>query len=169
MTLTAEVLERCLNNSAKKSKGTVNQSGRQTRTIMVKQLLVDLGIKKEYSTYASQVLPKDSEWMCDVVWWDSYRDGDQLLRSIPLAAECEWGNEEAIWHDFQKLLIIRASVRVMIFRAKSRCEASKLQKKLERQIRCFVSSQEGDRYLFASYVDSEESPFAVKEYVFRNP
>ena len=163
MTLTAEALERCLNNSAKKSKGTVNQSG--TRTKMVKQLLVDLSGGK-YTSYASQV-SEWGEWMCDVVWWDTYPN--QLLRSIPLAAECEWGNEAAIWDDFQKLLIIRASVRVMIFRAKSRCEASKLQEELECQIRCFVSSQEGDRYLFASYVDSEESPFTVEEYVFRNP
>ena len=136
---------------------------------MVKQLLVCLGKKRDYTPYASQVREGEGEWMCDVVWWDTYRDPDQLLRSIPLAAECEWGNEEAIWHDFQKLLIIRASVRVLIFCAKSRCEALKLQEELECQIRCFESSQEGDRYLFASYVDSEESPFTVEEYVFRNP
>jgi hypothetical protein len=110
--------------------------------------------------------------MCDVVWWDSGKDG--LLRSIPLAAECEWGRnkkdewKQDVWDDFQKLLIIRAAVRVMIFCADSRDRASSLVEELKQQIQCFDSSQEGDnKYLFASRVDEENPPFSVNEYVFR--
>ena len=103
--------------------------------------------------------------MCDVVWWDSGKDG--LLRSIPLVAESEWGNRPDVWDDFQKLLIIRAAVRVMIFSADSSPEASSLVEELKQQIQYFVSSQERARYLFASRVDEENPPFSVEEYVFK--
>ena len=102
--------------------------------------------------------------MCDVVWWDSNKG--ELLRSIPLAAECEWGNKQNVWDDFQKLLVIRADIRVLIFKCNSRDKASILVEKLNRQIKVFKSSQKGDRYLFASYVEKEKPPFSVKEYVY---
>ena len=33
----------------------------------------------------------------------------------PLVAECEWGNKGGIEDDFEKLLLARAGVRMMIF------------------------------------------------------
>ena len=111
----------------------------------------------------------NGEWMYDVVWADLIEDEslDELLRSIPLVAECEWGNKQQVWDDFQKLLISCAEVRVLIFQCSSRDHASSLVEELKRQIQCFDSRQEGERYLFASYVEEENPPFSVEEYVFR--
>ncbi len=167
MTLTAETLERCLNGLAEEaSRSRPGWWPDKKWTKRVKQLLVQRADNK-YETYASGVPEAtDGEWMCDVVWWDSDENG--LLSRIPLAAECEWAKKEQdVWDDFQKLLIIRADVRVMIFDAKSRNDASSLVKDLKKQIKCFKSSQEGDTYLFASYVEKVNPPFSVKEYVFR--
>ena len=166
MTLSAETLEKGLNALAVEARR--NRRGwSDTRwTKRVKQLLVQLAGNK-YETYASGVPEAtDGEWMCDVVWWDTGKD--ELLHRIPLAAECEWAKKEQdVWDDFQKLLIIRAERRVMIFDAKSCNDASSLVEKLKKQIKCFKSSQEGDTYLFASYVEKVNPPFSVKEYVFR--
>ena len=162
MTLTAETLERRLNDLAKE-RSRIDDGGDGEWTKRVKQLLVQLAGNK-YETYASGVPEAtDGEWMCDVVWWHSGKD--ELLHRIPLVAECEWPKKEQdVWDDFQKLLIIRADVRVMIFSANSRPEASKLVEELKQQIECFDSSQEGDTYLFASYVHTESLPFSVEEY-----
>ena len=164
MTLTAKTLNQRLNTLAEKARRSRRGWWSDTEwTRRVKQLLVELA--DNYKTCASISDATWGEWMCDVIWWDSGKD--KLLRRIPLAAECEWGKEQDVWDDFQKLLITRAAVRVMIFSDNSRPEASKLVEELKRQIQYFRSSQKGDRYLFASYVEEENPPFSVEEYVFR--
>ena len=163
MTLTAEKLERRLNDLAEEASRSDDGWLDGKWTEKVKQLLVQLAGNK-YQTYASGVPEAtDGEWMCDVVWWNSGKD--ELLRSIPLVAECEWPKKEQdVWDDFQKLLIIRADVRVMIFSDNSPPADSSLVKELKKQIEYFDSSQEGDTYLFASYVHTESLPFSVEEY-----
>lgn len=165
MKLTAKTLERGLNDLAEEASRSGWSDTEWTRR--VKQLLTELGKDKSYEvavtgegcTWGAKG-GKGSEWMCDVVWADL--NEDELIRSIPLAAECEWGTKQDVWDDFQKLLIIRAAVRVMIFHNAS----SRLVEEFKQQIKCFVSSQEGDKYLFASYVHSKSPPFSVEEYVY---
>ena len=55
----------------------------------------------------------------------------------------------------------------MIFSADSRSEASRLVEDLKQQIQRFDLSENDARYLFASYVQEEEPPFSVEEYVLR--
>lgn len=167
MTLTSETLEKHLNNLAERASRSSGRFGKKERTRGVERLLTKLGkamgyrvaVKGEGCDWGK------SEWMNDVVWADL--NEDELIRSIPLAVECEWGTKQEVWDDFQKLLICRAEVRVMIFSANSCDKASSLVEELNRQIERFVSSQKGDKYLFASYVEKENPPFSVKEYVFR--
>ena len=52
------------------------------------------------------------EWLYDVTWLEY--EGE-LLTDAPLVAECEWSGGEEIDHDFQKLLLARAGVRLTIF------------------------------------------------------
>ena len=171
MTLTAEKLERRLNDLAEEASRSGGRFGKKKRTRRVEQLLTKLGRDMGYKVAVKGEGCNwgNGEWMYDVVWADLIEDESlgELLRSIPLAAECEWGNTQEVWDDFQKLLIGRAEVRVMIFCADSPDKASSLVKKLKKQIQCFDSSQEGDRYLFASHVDGENPPFSVKKYVFK--
>ena len=37
------------------------------------------------------------------------------MASVPVAAECEWGDIDHILEDFQKLLLARVAVRVFIY------------------------------------------------------
>ena len=53
------------------------------------------------------------EWLYDVTWLEYDRDG--CVTAAHLVAECEWGDITDIDEDFQKLLLARATVRLMIF------------------------------------------------------
>ena len=64
------------------------------------------------------------EWLYDVTWLEYERESDDFkwpsaaLIKAPLVAECEWGrgnNLGYIVEDFEKLLLARADVRLMIF------------------------------------------------------
>ena len=133
----------------------------------VKQELVRRGRENGYRTCASAI-PDDApaacqpdwgEWLYDLVWLDV---PDQMfaVNGLPLVAEIEWGNEGDVWDDFQKLLVARADVRVMVFD-----ECPGLVERLTRQIERFTGSVAGDRYLLASYADYR---FTVVEYEVSN-
>ena len=56
------------------------------------------------------------EWLYDFTCLEyKHNDDGGWLKGIPVVAECEWGNKDCIGDDFQKLLLARADVRVMIF------------------------------------------------------
>ena len=55
----------------------------------------------------------DREWLYDVTCLDY--DAEYFLRQTVLVAECQWGPEEEIYGDFEKLLVAQAAVRVMVF------------------------------------------------------
>ena len=68
--------------------------------------------------YASRVAEDSpvsgSEWVFDVTCL--LYDSEGYQRRLVLAAECEWSRiEYELWRDFEKLLVSRADVRVMVF------------------------------------------------------
>ena len=91
------------------------------------------------------------EWLYDVVWLNYWEDhDDHPLRSVPLVAECEWGFYKRIKEDFQKLLLARATVRLMIYNGDhegSRQTAERLAK----HIRKFNGSHVEDAWLLAAW------------------
>ena len=157
MTLTAETLERSLNNLAEEASRNDDNWPTGEWTRRVKQLLVQLA-DNNYTVYASEVT-ENGEWMYDVVWIDLV---EGRIRAIPLVAECEWGWRPEVSDDFQKLLISRAEVRVMIFCANSREAASSLVEELKQQIEYFRPRRVGDTYLLSSHVSTESPPFSVE-------
>ena len=100
-----------------------------TNTMWTQEVLTTLcksGKDLSFTTWASGKVPKEfrngGEWLYDVTWCKHASD-EMLesipvesipLESIPLVAECEWGNIELIQEDFEKLLVARARVRVMV-------------------------------------------------------
>ena len=38
------------------------------------------------------------------------------IQRIPFVAECEWGSKNDVYDDFEKLLLARADLRVMVFK-----------------------------------------------------
>ena len=66
-----------------------------------------------------------------------------------MAAECEWGHERAVYNDFEKILIARADVRVMVFDG-ARLQDDDKFREMETFIRRYRHTQAGDTYLLAA-------------------
>ena len=129
---------------------------RAEKTIEVKTVLVDAcnAIDDDVATYASPIeeLNVDgAEWLYDVT---------AILYNIPvencfsrtvLVAECEWDDEENIMIDFQKLLLARADVRVMVFDGTWHPEYQELFEIFETNIDNNQQAQLGDIWLFAAW------------------
>lgn len=92
------------------------------------------------------------EWLYDVTCL-VYHD-DAYLKRIPLVAESEWGNPQAIFYDFEKLLLARADVRVMVFDGGYWGEEENKFETLARYITRCDRTEPGDTYLLAAYTDA---------------
>ena len=99
---------------------------RKYRTEAIKAKLCEIGRNgfQDARFKVCATLPRDDrdygEWLYDVVWRSYHEErDDHPLSYVPLVAECEWGSYEHVREDFQKLLLARASVRLMIYRDKT--------------------------------------------------
>ena len=114
------------------------------------------------------------EWLYDVTWLKYERDLGKrgldlavqarvaaaerkrcLLIDSHLVAECEWGNIEDIVDDFEKLLLARAHVRLMIFEGLSERipepRSKRVAEQLAGRIREFKGSCVEDAWLLAAW------------------
>ncbi|MCY4389848.1 MAG: hypothetical protein OXC18_22350 [Desulfurellaceae bacterium] len=106
--------------------------------------------------------PDFGEWLFDLVWMFWHGEPQRQLNRICLVVESEWGNRGDIMDDFEKLLVARSDVRLMIFQASNEVEVRKMFDLLEREAQGFEQSQAGDYYLLAGY-DCEGSIFLWRE------
>jgi len=126
-------------------------------TKAVKTTLCRVGKDFGYSVWASGVNTHDKdggEWLYDVTW---LRYDGELLKSSILAAECEWGTLGAVKDDFEKLLLARTTVRVMVFegmRHKDGTEA--IANEICDWVGAYEGSQKGDAYLLIGYEADED-------------
>ena len=126
-------------------------------TKAVLTVLCYVGRRFDFTTWASKVdgqFKNGGEWLYDVTWLEY--EGD-FLKSVPLAAECEWGNLGDIKDDFEKLMQARAAVRVFVFDGRY-CEngAEALANKFCDWVGAFEGRQKGDNYLLVGYEEDEE-------------
>ena len=100
-------------------------------TRQVKTELCKIGRRFGYSVYAranevNEVHRDGGEWLYDVTWLEYKCNVNPrhrfVLSNAHLVAECEWGDHGDICDDLEKLLLARASVRVMIFDGDHRTE-----------------------------------------------
>ena len=100
------------------------------------------------------------EWLYDVTWLEYERERDGLkwpataLIEALLVAECEWGrgkNLEYIVEDFEKLLLARADVRLMIFDGNHKPGSKEIAERLAGKVREFKSSRAEDTWLLAAW------------------
>lgn len=122
-------------------------------TKRIKDGICSIGKSKRYWVYASQAQEADGgEWLFDLSWLN-YSNKD--LITVELALECEW-DRNGIDDDFQKLLLCRAEYKVMIFQANNIDQFNVTIDKLIHQIIRFTRSQDGDRYLFSSWLNDKK-------------
>jgi hypothetical protein len=129
-----------------------------TWTAQLKGSLVALGRRLDFETFASgtqgEVAPSGGEWLFDVSWLQY--DGPHLVK-IPFVAESEWEPSlAAILDDFQKLLVARACLRLMVFSApRGQPMSFCLEKLLEGVTLCNMVTP-GDRFQFACWLEPEK-------------
>ena len=135
--------------------------GRGQWTEKVLTILCKLGKRLGYTARATGVPDEyrdGNEWLYDVSWCNS--DTYDRLISVPMVAECEWDNLKEIEKDFKKLLLARATVRVMVYDAwyaKNSYKPSEvINKKLREHVRTFNGAR-GDTYLLIAYVWDDSS------------
>ncbi|MGO9606870.1 MAG: hypothetical protein ACLQAT_26350 [Candidatus Binataceae bacterium] len=109
--------------------------------------------------------PKDdfeTGWLWDLTWvdirnWHRPDSADGKLVELPLVLESEWNVrfvDEILW-DFQKLLVARAHLRVMIFQQATKQKADQCLESMRDAIKTFSATHTGDRYLFACWIYTE--------------
>ena len=133
--------------------------------------LCRLGKNLHFSTWAAGVSSKyanGGEWLYDVTWLDS--DDGIFLASVPMVAECEWSNIGEIESDFQKLLVVRATVRVMVY------DAEYYDGKMEDSASRFCEwvgafeGTRGDTFLLIAYVrDNDDWHFRFATIIAQDP
>ena len=91
------------------------------------------------------------EWLYDLCWlqYDDNDDSEHILR-MPLALECEWGTDIDILEDFQKLLLSRAALRVMVF-GENNESTEKTVQILKEQIKSYRDGSPDDCYLLVGF------------------
>ena len=129
------------------------------RTTAIKTKLCEIGrtFQLWVGAHAREVvegLRDHGEWLYDVTWLEY--EGD-LLTDAPLVAECEWRGGEEIDHDFQKLLLARAGVRLMIFNGEHKPCTQEIVEDLARQVGRFKRSGDDDAWLLAAWEQDGDS------------
>jgi hypothetical protein len=113
----------------------------------------------------------ETGWLWDLTWteisdWRRSDRADGKLVEIPLVLESEWSlayENEILW-DFQKLLVARAHLRVMIFQQNTKESANKCLERMRDAIQSFSATRSGDRYLFACWI-IKESRTLIEDYI----
>lgn len=92
------------------------------------------------------------EWLYDLTCLDYSVEQDRLYRAV-LVLECEWDPSlSGINYDFQKLLLARADLRLMVFQAKDAAGYEHVTSDLIDQVESFQQSSQGDRYLLSGWL-----------------
>ena len=98
--------------------------------------------------------------------WLNY-SGDTLL-SVPLVLESEWEREIGdLMDDFQKMLLARADLRVMIFCMEKEKKGRDIIEKFINQVETFHPTEPNDHYLFAFWCD-EIAKFIFQPHIAKN-
>ena len=137
--------------------------------------LCNLGKDLEYEAWAAGTsrnpVPneyrKKGEFLYDASWRES--DCSCRIISFPMVAESEWGPLREIEYDFQKLLLARAKVRVMVYDGGVASEGNRKNKPILKRLHELVGAfngTEGDTYLLIPYlhVKGKEGGFKFKFY-----
>ena len=153
--------------------------GNKKWTRAVKTELCKIGRRFGYRVYArknevDKAYRNDGEWLYDVTWLEYVRDYDPLvLAEAPLIAECEWHGRKVgsglnyrdqTDDDFEKLLLAREGVRLMVFNGWEQTVSTGIAERLAGRVREFNGSRAEDAWLLASWEwnDDEEKGWSFR-------
>ena len=129
--------------------GRPNTWGDRDWTVGIKSSVAKLGRAAGWNICTSSVagIERECEWLFDQTW---YRNENGMLRELGLVLESEWGDFPSVRYDFEKLLVARAPLKVMIYCDEAlECENSFAQ--LARGIFHYKHRDADDRFLLACW------------------
>ena len=120
-----------------------------TKAIATKLCKIGQGFGFQVGAEVEEANRNWGEWLYDVTWLEY--DAGRVV-AAPLVAECEWKGFEDVKDDFDKLLLARASVRLMIYDGNSKRRGSRgVAEELARRVREFTDSRAEDAWLLAAW------------------
>ena len=137
----------------------------------IKDALDRLGRSLGYRVSSPETTRQHSprEWLLDVVWW-------QPGAGTMLAAKWEWGNAGDIMHGFEKLMSVKAPLKMMVFCTRQagaerpdillRTDSDAVLQALGASLIDFSQHLEGETYVLLEYM---EDTSAFRAYEFRAP
>jgi hypothetical protein len=126
--------------------------GRRIRTPAVQKVLRDLADKQDYLVYPGD---DGSGWLLDLIWL--HRE----TGAIHLATESEWGNQDEVLCDFQKLLCVKSPLKIMVYWAKRSFVSE-----FEKYMQDFDEHLEGENYVLIEF--APEPPDHAYSYAVKN-
>ncbi len=119
-------------------------------TKQLKEDIGSLGVTHGWAVCTSGFPDRfDPEWLYDLIWYRS--EPDNHLAEVYLVMESEWAVAPAsIKYDFEKLLLAKSSLKVMVFEAYDR-DIAGVFSLLESGIRAFQKKDAGEIYILAGY------------------
>lgn len=101
------------------------------------------------------------EWLYDFCWLQYEVDKERKplrLRRVLLIVESEWGNFKEVHSDFEKLLVGRADLKLLIFQARDKAKIEERVKEITEFINLYSQTKKGEIYLLMGY-DNKEGGF----------
>lgn len=113
---------------------------------------------------------KGGEWLYDLTWLKYCADrSDRLLVDVHLVAEIEWDNRDShIQDDFEKLLLARASVRLMVFGGWDKCGSKKRLEWMAKEIKKFERSCDEDAWLLMACEGSAIDGWSFRSFTIQD-
>jgi hypothetical protein len=122
----------------------------------VGQIGLDAGLLATASGYPT---PADQEWLFDLIWFENSEQ--KHLKRLVLALESEWNRHpDEICYDFEKLLVARAPLKVMVFQDNGR-NLPELWQMFETSLQTYAQHDADELYLFAAFQETPHE-FMVK-------
>lgn len=101
-------------------------------------------------------------FLLDLLWWENAD-----LIDIALAAESVWGSNAQIWHDFGKLMIVKAPMKLMIYGTGSHdIESEAVRRGIQEKMQRFAHYVAGNEYVLVEFAVPEKMAYT---YHYRVP
>ena len=127
-------------------------TSRKNWTKIIKEKISILGQGNGYHSCCSTISTANfGEWLFDLCWLKY--DPEDFLIDSKLILECEWNvGERHIYGDFQKILVGKADLKVMIFQAASETRRQELITIMQTFIQKYGRVEKDEKYLFSCWV-----------------
>jgi RNAse (barnase) inhibitor barstar len=120
------------------------------------QIGLEAGLLATASGYPT---PKDREWLYDLIWFQN--SPQKHLERLVMALESEWSRDpDEILYDFEKLLVARAPLKVMIFQDNGR-NLDALWQMFEKSLQTYAHHDPTELYVWAAFQETRHE-FTVK-------